>query len=46
MVKGYSDGRLQLSPGLKEAPVLDRMCSQFVLALTLVAGGIYLVNRR
>ena len=24
-----------LSPGLREAPVLDRMCSQFVLALTL-----------
>ena len=29
------DGQIVLSPGLREAPVLDRMCSQFVLALTL-----------
>ena len=27
--------QIVLSPGLREAPVLDRMCSQFVLALTL-----------
>jgi SpoVK/Ycf46/Vps4 family AAA+-type ATPase len=27
--------QILLSPGLREAPVLDRMCSQFVLALTL-----------
>ena len=29
------DARVVLSPGLKEAPVLDRMCSQFVLTLTV-----------
>jgi SpoVK/Ycf46/Vps4 family AAA+-type ATPase len=29
------EGRLVLSPGLKAAPVLDRMCSQFVLTLTM-----------
>ncbi len=28
-----------LSPSLREAPVLDRMCSQFVLALTLKNAG-------
>ena len=27
--------QIVVSPGLREAPVLDRMCSQFVLALTL-----------
>jgi SpoVK/Ycf46/Vps4 family AAA+-type ATPase len=35
MVKHHSDSRLILSPGLKEAPVLDRMCSHFVLSLTM-----------
>jgi SpoVK/Ycf46/Vps4 family AAA+-type ATPase len=39
MVKSQSlvsgEGKLLLSPGLKEAPVLDRMCSQFVLTLTM-----------
>ena len=35
MVKHHSDSRLVLSPGLKDAPVLDRMCSQFVLSLTM-----------
>jgi len=29
------DARVVLSPGLKDAPVLDRMCSQFVLSLTV-----------
>ena len=29
------DARVVLSPGLKDAPVLDRMCSQFVLTLTV-----------
>ena len=28
------DARVVLSPGLRDAPVLDRLCSQFVLALT------------
>ena len=31
----HSDMHMLLSPGLNEAPVLDRMCSQFVLALTM-----------
>ena len=35
MVKSHSESRPVLSPGLKEAPVLDRMCSQFVLSLTM-----------
>lgn len=39
MVKPHSrqagEGRPILSPGLNEAPVLDRMCSHFVLALTM-----------
>ena len=35
MVKTHSDAHMLLSPGLNEAPVLDRMCSQFVLALTM-----------
>ena len=35
-VKSHSvDARFVLSPGLVEAPVLDRLCSQFVLTLTL-----------
>ncbi|MET0209515.1 MAG: ATP-binding protein, partial [Burkholderiaceae bacterium] len=29
------DGRVLLSPGLSDAPVLDRLCSQFVLTLAL-----------
>jgi SpoVK/Ycf46/Vps4 family AAA+-type ATPase len=35
MVKSSHETRPLLSPGLKEAPVLDRMCSQFVLSLTM-----------
>ena len=35
MVKGHHDARMLASPGLKDAPVLDRMCSQFVLTLTM-----------
>jgi len=31
----HSDVHMLLSPGLSVAPVLDRMCSQFVLALTM-----------
>ena len=34
-MRSRADGQIVLSPGLREAPVLDRMCSQFVLALTL-----------
>ena len=35
MVRSSADGRLIASPGLIDAPVLDRMCSHFVLTLTL-----------
>jgi SpoVK/Ycf46/Vps4 family AAA+-type ATPase len=45
MVKSYSDARLLLSPGLKEAPVLDRMCSQFVLTLTTRNAGRFNLRR-
>jgi hypothetical protein len=34
------------SPALREAPVLDRMCSQFVLALTLKNAGRFNLRRR
>jgi SpoVK/Ycf46/Vps4 family AAA+-type ATPase len=34
-----------LSPGLREAPVLDRMCSQFVLSLTLKGAGRFNLRR-
>ena len=34
-----------LSPGLKESPVLDRMCSQFVLSLTVRQTGRFNVRR-
>ena len=34
-MRSRADVQSVLSPGLREAPVLDRMCSQFVLALTL-----------
>jgi SpoVK/Ycf46/Vps4 family AAA+-type ATPase len=33
-VRAHADARWLLSPGLAQAPVLDRMCTQFVLALT------------
>jgi SpoVK/Ycf46/Vps4 family AAA+-type ATPase len=35
MAKSHGDMPPLLSPGLKEAPVLDRMCSHFVLTLTM-----------
>jgi SpoVK/Ycf46/Vps4 family AAA+-type ATPase len=34
-LRARAEVQIALSPGLREAPVLDRMCSQFVLALTL-----------
>ncbi len=45
MVKSVSDVRVLLSPGLKEAPVLDRMCSQFVLTLTMRHVGRFNLRR-
>ena len=35
MVHSLDEVRVVLSPGLGDAPVLDRMCSQFVLTLTM-----------
>ena len=35
MVRGQAAARWVLSPGLADAPVLDRLCSHFVLTLTL-----------
>ena len=35
MPKSRADVRLVPSPELKDAPVLDRMCSHFVLTLTM-----------
>ncbi len=35
MAKSHHDARMLVSPGLADAPVLDRMCSQFVLMLTM-----------
>ena len=45
MVKGQRDARLVLSPGLREAPVLDRMCSHFVLSLTTRQAGRFNLRR-
>jgi len=45
MVKRVADARFVLSPGLVEAPVLDRMCSHFVLTLTLAQAGRFNLRR-
>ena len=45
MKQAPSDAVLLLSPGLKESPVLDRMCSQFVLSLTVRQAGRFNVRR-
>jgi SpoVK/Ycf46/Vps4 family AAA+-type ATPase len=45
MKQAPSDALLLLSPGLKESPVLDRMCSQFVLSLTVRQAGRFNVRR-
>jgi SpoVK/Ycf46/Vps4 family AAA+-type ATPase len=45
LATGHPDTRVVLSPGLKEAPVLDRMCSQFVLTLTVRHAGRFNVRR-
>ncbi|MGY4831303.1 ATP-binding protein [Sphaerotilaceae bacterium SBD11-9] len=45
MATPHVDARVLLSPGLKEAPVLDRMCSQFVLTLTVRHAGRFNVRR-
>ena len=45
MVKRHQETRVLLSPGLAEAPVLDRMCSHFVLTLTLKSAGRFNLRR-
>jgi len=45
MVRSHHDGRVLASPDLRDAPVLDRMCSHFVLALTLKNGARFNLRR-
>ncbi|TFZ01852.1 ATP-binding protein [Ramlibacter humi] len=45
MVKRSVDAQALPSPGLKEAPVLDLMCSHFVLTLAAKQGGKFNVRR-
>ena len=45
MPKGLSDARWVLSPGLDQAPVLDSLCSHFVLTLTLRQPGHFNLRR-
>ena len=45
MIKSHVDPRQVLSPDLADAPVLDRLCSQFVLTLTLKNAGRFNLRR-
>ena len=45
MPRGQSGVRWVLSPGLQDAPVLDRLCSHFVLTLTLRQAGRFNLRR-
>ena len=45
MAKAQTDARMVLSPGLNDAPVLDRLCSHFVLTLTLRQAGRFNLRR-
>jgi SpoVK/Ycf46/Vps4 family AAA+-type ATPase len=45
MSRGHGEGRWVLSPGLAEAPVLDTLCSHFVLTLTLRQAGRFNLRR-
>lgn len=46
MVKRLAaDAHVVLSPGLAEAPVLDRLCTHFVLTLTLAQSGRFNLRR-
>ncbi len=45
MATSHLDSRTVLSPGLKDAPVLDRMCSQFVLNLMVRHAGRFNLRR-
>ena len=39
MARGFAESRCLLSPGLAQAPVLDVLCTHFVLTLTLRQAG-------
>ncbi|WP_326534697.1 ATP-binding protein [Pseudorhodoferax sp.] len=43
--RNTADGRFVLSPGLAEAPVMDVLCSHFVLTLTLHQAGRFNLRR-
>ncbi len=45
MARGHAEVRWVLSPGLADAPVLDRLCSHFVLTLTLRQAGHFNLRR-
>ena len=45
MARGFAESRSVLSPGLAEAPVMDVLCSHFVLTLTLRQAGRFNLRR-
>jgi len=45
MARALADSRCLLSPGLAEAPVMDTLCSHFVLTLTLHQAGRFNLRR-
>jgi SpoVK/Ycf46/Vps4 family AAA+-type ATPase len=45
MARAFADSRCLLSPGLAEAPVMDVLCSHFVLTLTLRQAGRFNLRR-
>jgi len=45
MARGFTESRCALSPGLAQAPVMDVLCSHFVLTLTLRQAGRFNLRR-
>ena len=45
MARAFAESRCLLSPGLADAPVLDTLCSHFVLTLTLRQAGRFNLRR-
>jgi SpoVK/Ycf46/Vps4 family AAA+-type ATPase len=45
MARAFAESRCLLSPGLAEAPVMDVLCSHFVLTLTLRQAGRFNLRR-
>jgi hypothetical protein len=45
MARGLTESRCALSPGLAQAPVMDVLCSHFVLTLTLRQAGRFHLRR-